>query len=96
MTERAPLRPPVVNFIESAPGGVPPKADEPAGEPQGTAARPAFREREATRNMSLNVPKSLYEDLRAYMKLTDTPMTEVLVEGAKKELARLKKQYGIE
>jgi hypothetical protein len=54
--------------------------------------RPVFREREATQKMTVNMPKGLYEELRAYMKLTDIPMSDVLVEGARRELARLKKE----
>jgi hypothetical protein len=57
-------------------------------------ARPVFRERDATQKMTVNMPKGLYEELRAYMKLTDIPMSDVIVEGARRELARLKKQEG--
>ncbi|MBN3839256.1 hypothetical protein [Burkholderia sp. Ac-20349] len=51
--------------------------------------------KEATQTMSLKVPKSLYDDMRDFAKLTDIPMSHVLVEGARAELARLKKRYGI-
>jgi hypothetical protein len=53
-------------------------------------AAPTFRERDSTQRMAVNMPKSLYEELRAFMKLTDTPMSELLVEGARRELARRK------
>jgi hypothetical protein len=58
------------------------------------ADRPEFREREATQKMTVNMPKGLYEELRVYMKLHDVPMSDVLVEGARRELARLRKQGG--
>lgn len=54
-------------------------------------ARPLFREREAFQKMSLNMPKGLYEELRTYMKLTDIPMSDIIVEATRRELARLKK-----
>jgi hypothetical protein len=57
-------------------------------------AQPTFRERDSTQRMAVNMPKSLYEELRAFMKLTDTPMSDLLVEGARRELAR-RKQGGI-
>ncbi|HDR9259602.1 TPA: hypothetical protein QDB21_005624 [Burkholderia vietnamiensis] len=62
------------------------------------AATPALKlpVREASQTMSLKVPKSLYDELRNFAKLTDIPMSEVLVEGARKELASLKKKYGLE
>jgi hypothetical protein len=40
-------------------------------------ARPLFRERETFQKMTVNMPKALYEELRAYMKLTDVPMSDV-------------------
>jgi hypothetical protein len=54
-------------------------------------ARPMFREKPPSEKMSVNMPKDLYEALRAYMKLTDIPMSEVIVEGARRELARRKR-----
>jgi hypothetical protein len=54
-------------------------------------AQPTFRERDSTQRMAVNMPKSLYEELRAFMKLTDTPMSDLLVEGARRELARRKR-----
>lgn len=53
-------------------------------------SQPAFRERNSTQRMAVNMPKDLYEEMRAFMKLTDTPMSELLVEGARRELARRK------
>lgn len=53
-------------------------------------AAPVFRERDATQKMTVNMPKDLYEELRAYMKLSDVPMSDILVEGARRELARRK------
>jgi hypothetical protein len=69
-------------------------AQKPANIAPAQEARPVFREREAFQKMTVNMPKSLYEELRAYMKLTDVPMSDVLVEGARRELARLRKQGG--
>lgn len=68
---------------------VPPEAVE---SPQ----RPALPRREASQTMSIKVPKALYDELRDFWKRTDIPMTEVLVEGGKRELARLKAKYGID
>lgn len=61
----------------------------PAPKPE-IEAQPAFRERNSTQRMAVNMPKDLYEEMRAFMKLTDTPMSELLVEGARRELARRK------
>lgn len=69
-------------------------AREAAGKPP--EPRRALPVKEATKTMSLNVPKPLYDDLRNFMKLTDITMTDVLVAGGRKELERLKKHYGIE
>jgi hypothetical protein len=90
----------IAKMAAEAPGGsaaMPAPETMPAtrtAEPQAASdllARPMFREREATQKMTVNMPKGLYEELRAYMKLTDTPMSDVLVEGARRELARLRK-----
>jgi hypothetical protein len=79
----------VAKLAAEAPGGeVIDTHNQPAPQP---AHSPVFREREATQKMTVNMPKGLYEELRAFMKLTDIPMSDVLVEGAKRELARLKK-----
>ncbi|GJH22437.1 hypothetical protein CBA19CS22_37865 [Caballeronia novacaledonica] len=66
-----------------------PKQEERA--PEATEARPMFREKPPSEKMSVNMPKDLYEALRAYMKLTDIPMSDVIVEGARRELARRKR-----
>lgn len=50
----------------------------------------------ATQTMSFKVPKDVYDELRNFTKMTDIPMKDVMVEGAKKELALLKKKFGIE
>ena len=88
----------VAKMAAEAPGGdvIAPPESQPAAqlEPTQPAPRPVFREREATQRMTVNVPKDLYEELRAYMKLTDVPMSEVLIDGVRRELARLKKQEG--
>ena len=85
----------VAKMAAEAPGGeaVAPQASPsaPQIEPVEPAQRPVFREREATQRMTVNVPKALYEELRAYMKLTDVPMSEVLIDGLRRELARLKR-----
>jgi hypothetical protein len=52
--------------------------------------------KDATQTMSLKMPKALYDELRNFKKLTDIDMSVVLVDGARKELARLKKHYGLE
>lgn len=78
--------------------GVPDVIERMAREAAGEASHPpmALPVKEATKTMSLNVPKPFYDDLRNFMKLTDITMTDVLVAGGRKELERLKKQYGIE
>ena len=53
-------------------------------------AAPLFKEKPPSEKMSVNMPKDLYEELRAYMKLSDVPMSDVIVEGARRELARRK------
>jgi hypothetical protein len=88
-----PLNRSIVDAFVSAP---PEAAPKPANVATVREARPMFREREATQKMTVNMPKDLYEELRAYMKLTDVPMSDVLVEGARRELARLRKQGGSE
>lgn len=80
--------------FNAVPDAIERMAREAAGDrPQPRRALPV---KEATKTMSLNVPKPLYDDLRNFMKLTDITMTDVLVAGGRKELERLKKQYGIE
>jgi hypothetical protein len=69
-----------------------PQVEQPAVE---VPAPFQFPEKEATQTMSFKVPKTLYEDLRAFKKRTDIDMSDVVVEGARKELAALKKRYGI-
>jgi hypothetical protein len=76
--------------LTRAPDSVTPSA------PPEPAQQPMFPRREAKQNMNLRMPKSLYDEMRDFMKLTDIPMTEILVEGARNELARLKKKYGID
>lgn len=94
----------VAKLASEAPGGAEmlPATSRPtegagpaAGAPAAPDQRAMFREREAMQKMTVNMPKGLYEELRAFMKLTDIPMSDVLVEGARRELARLKKQDGI-
>lgn len=60
----------------------------------GEAIANLLPKREAWQQMNIKVPKELYDDLRDYMKLTDTPMSHVLIEGGRKELAALKKKHG--
>lgn len=102
---------PVPSVIEAmaaaAPGGQPvaqsaaqpvSQEEQVAADPQAAAVPAAALKlpvREATQTMSLKVPKSLYDELRNFMKMTDIPMSEILVEGARKELAHQKKKYGI-
>jgi len=92
-TKRSFASVPVPDFVakmaSEAPGGEP---IAPTSQQMPQPAQPTlFREREATQKMTVNMPKGLYEELRAFMKLTDIPMSDVLVEGARRELARLKK-----
>ncbi|WP_250519511.1 hypothetical protein [Caballeronia sp. NCTM1] len=69
----------------------PKPAQELTQQDSGAEVRPMFREKPSTEKMSVNMPKDLYEALRAYMKLTDISMSEVIVEGARRELARRKR-----
>jgi hypothetical protein len=41
------------------------------------------------------MPKDVYDRLRDFWKLTDIPMTDVIVQGTIKELARLSKEHGV-
>lgn len=80
--------------FSAVPDAIQRMAQEAAGEaPQPRMALPV---KEATKTMSLNVPKALYDDLRNFMKMTDITMTDVLVAGGRKELEHLKKKYGLE
>jgi hypothetical protein len=85
-----PLNRSMVDAFVSAPPEAAPKPAPVAPR----AERPGFKEREAMQKMTVNMPKDLYEELRVHMKLTDMPMSVVLVEGARRELARLRKQEG--
>jgi hypothetical protein len=78
-------------FVSSNSHPAPVKPDPAPQAEQGAEVRPMFREKPSTEKMSVNMPKDLYEALRAYMKLTDVPMSEVIVEGARRELARRKR-----
>jgi hypothetical protein len=49
----------------------------------------------STKAMSVNMPKDVYDRLRDFWKLTDIPMTDVIVQGTIKELARLSKEHGV-
>jgi hypothetical protein len=100
--------PPVPDFITKlaaeAPGGdkAPVAAPQPPAEPVvppeavEKPQRPGRPRREASQTMSVKVPKGMYDELREFWKDTDITMTEVLVEGGRKELARLKAKYGID
>lgn len=79
---------------KAAPAAAPAAPQAPAAESAPAAIRLPVRE--ASQTMSLKCPKSLYDELRDFMKLTDIPMTQVMVDGARKELALLKKKFGIE
>jgi hypothetical protein len=52
--------------------------------------------RQASQAVNLRAPLALYEEIRQFSKLSDIPITEIFVEGARRELARLKKLYGVE
>lgn len=90
----------VTKLAQAAPGGEALIPNEPEKEEGAITpiqeARPLFRERQAFQKMTVNMPKELYEELRVYMKQTDVPMSDVLVEGARRELARLKSQQGVD
>ena len=89
----APIPASLAKMVAETPEGIA-ASQSPAPTPVVPAqeAKPLFREKEAFQKMSINMPKALYEDLRAYMKMTDIPMSDVIVEGAHQQLARLKKQ----
>ncbi|MFP3645175.1 hypothetical protein [Paraburkholderia sp. SIMBA_054] len=95
--EFAPVPDFVQKMAEKAPGGSAVVNPDPVTKTTDhvttvTEARPMFRVKPSTEKMSVNVPKDLYEQLREYMKLTDIPMSEVMVEGTRRELARRKKE----
>jgi hypothetical protein len=105
----APVPDAIARMAEAAPGGsqhVPSantqaEANKPHEAPENASAvlsSTGFRlpVREPSQSMHLKVPKSLYDDLRNFMKLTDISMTEVMVEGARKELAALRRKHGLE
>jgi hypothetical protein len=72
-----------------------PPEDEPQAE-QGAAHRSPFpRRREPTQPMNFRVPLALFEELRDFTKESEIPMTEIAVAGIRKELAALKKKYGV-
>jgi hypothetical protein len=54
-----------------------------------------FPEKAATQTMSFKVPKDLYEELRAFKKKTYIDMSVIMIEGGRKELAMMKKRYGM-
>lgn len=88
----------VEEMAKKAPGG---SEAVPATKPAAESAAPATSSlrlpvRVATQTMSFKVPKEVYDELRNFAKLTDIPMKDVMVEGARKELALLKKKFGIE
>jgi hypothetical protein len=72
---------------------VDPSEQADTAKPHQGAVLPRRRQPKAT--MNLRVPLDFYDELRDFTKQTDIPMTEVLVDGARTELARLKKKYGI-
>jgi hypothetical protein len=81
-------------MAREAPGGgdLPP---EPVEVQQIKRGRPV-RRKEPPKSFTLNMPFSLYEELKDFKNSTEIPINEILVDGARKELARLKKQYGLE
>ena len=54
------------------------------------ALRAKFPKREAVQMMSLKVPKSFYDEMSWISRLTGVTMTEMLLTGAAKELAKIK------
>jgi hypothetical protein len=81
------------NMAEKTPGGqaLSAAAPEPKEKTEVEVyGQPVFRERPAFQKMSVNMPKDLYEELRAYMKITDVSMSDVVINGARRELKRLK------
>lgn len=97
----APVPDAIARMAEAAPGGsqhvpnanVPAEPSKPTEAPQTGFRLPV---REPSQSMHLKVPKALYDDLRNFAKLTDISMTEVMVEGARKELAALRRKHGLE
>jgi hypothetical protein len=59
-------------------------------------ARPVFPRRDAKQTVNLRMPKDLYDEMRDFWRMTDIPMTEVMVAGTRAELARLKKLHKID
>lgn len=97
----APVPDAIAKMAAAAPGGSPAPAPTPAPTTPAAAletVKASFQlpVREAMQSMNVKVPKTIYDDLRNFMKLTDIPMSEVIVEGARKELALLKKKHGLE
>lgn len=82
----------VAKMAADAPGATPENAPAQAPQP----AAPAFKlpVKASTKSMSVNMPKEVYDELRDYWKLTDVPMTDVIVAGTIAELARRKKHHG--
>lgn len=64
--------------------------------PQAQAPLIPSRRRPPTRPSNVRIPETLHEELRQFMKDTDIPMTEVIIEGTRQRLAELKKLYGLE
>lgn len=81
-------------MAREAPGGreVAPSSP-PTAERQ--SARKSLRPRVVTLGYSLNVPVDLYEELKAFSRETDLPMSEIMNEGARRELARLRKLHNL-
>jgi hypothetical protein len=92
----APEAAPAASELPPAPPFVAHEPREPASTDE-AAQQPVFpRRKEPTQTMNLRVPLSLFTELREFMRKSEIPMTEVMVEGARKELAALKKKYGID
>lgn len=87
----APVPSVIAEMAANAPGGT---AAQPQEAP--AAAPRKLPVKDSTKAMSVNMPKGIYDQLRDFWKLTDIPMTQVMVDGTIAELARLKKLHSIE
>jgi hypothetical protein len=87
------LSPALKQFEEEARGQRSNPVEPAPAERQGK--RVSLKPRVDTRKFSLNIPIPLHEELLEFSKDTDLDMSEVLIEGAKREMVRLRKLHGL-
>ena len=83
-----------MDFVRGAASEQGAQAEE--SKPIDETTKPTFPRREAKQTVNMRMPKDLYDELRDFWRMTDISMTSVIVEGARKELAALKKKYGLD